>query len=241
MSDKPLPGFRRRIRIAPETTRVSCELEDDYHRMAVTVRHDGSTATGIDVAMPRVPWTTCPGAAERLQRTFTGVALAAFAPRGEKTENCTHLHDLAVLAAAHAHDAGPLQYDLLVSDPIDGLRRAEIRRNGACVLGWMDEPQVWPAYNRIVEPPELAGQSLDKLRDWIRTLEPERREAARLLQWGSIIANGRRLPLARHADASLMPAGRCFSFQAQRIGQARRILDIRDFSRKDVQLLARST
>ena len=109
------------------------------------------------------------------------------------------------------------------------------------VLAWSDEPQAWPAYNLILGPPELAGKALNKLRSWFQALEPERREAARLLQWSAIIANGRRLPLARHADVSLMPAGRCYSFQSRRIGQARRILDIRDFSRGDAQLLTRST
>jgi hypothetical protein len=134
-------------------------------------------------------------------------------------------------------------------DQLPGFRRRvclvpeerQIRCNGRWLLGWSDEPKAWPEYNRIVEPPQLAGQSLEKLRPWIRSLAPELQEAARLLQWCAIVANGRRLPLERHANASLMGTGRCFSFQEERAGQARRILDIRDFSNQDSQLLARLT
>src|SRR5271154_6576741 len=156
-----LPGFRRRLRVTPRAGSVCSELEDDYHRMSVRLDHDGRTVRHIEPVMQRVPWTICPGAAAQLQRTFTGVALADFAARGEKRENCTHLHDLAILAAAHAADHSPLLYDILVSDPIEERRRVELRRNGAVVLGWTDQQFV------IIEPAELAGRRLDKLRPWI--------------------------------------------------------------------------
>jgi len=236
-----LPGFRRRVRIEPAPAQVSAALEDDYHRMAVTLHHDGSVVTGVDAAMPRAPWTTCPGAMDQLRQTFTGVKLRDVAARGDKARNCTHLHDLAILAAAHAHESRPLTYDILVSDPVDGLRRAEIRRDGRRLLGWTDEPRPFPEYNRLVEPRELAGQQLHRLRPWIETLDAERQEAARLLQWSAIVANGRSLPLEKHADASLMGTGRCYSFQEERAAQARRILDIRDFSDKSSQLLGSDT
>jgi hypothetical protein len=229
-----LPGFRRRLRITPRAGSVCSELEDDYHRMSVTLNHDGRTVRHIEPVMQRVPWTVCPGAAAQLQRTFTGVALADFAARGEKRENCTHLHDLAILAAAHALDGGPLVYDILVSDPIAGRRRVELRRNGAVVLAWSDEK------NRIVEPAELAGVTLDKLRPWIDSLPAEQRESARLLQWGAIIANGRSRSLDQQSDASALGVGRCYTFQAHRVAAAKRIDDIRDFSQGTTQLLARS-
>jgi hypothetical protein len=229
-----LPGFRRRVRITPRADSVCSELEDDYHRMSVTLTHDGRTVSRIEVLMERVPWTTCPGAAEQLQRTFTGVALADFPVRGEKRENCTHLHDLAIWAAAHALDGEPLVYDILVSDPVDDRRRVELRRNGAAVLGWSD------VRNRIVEPAELAGVTLDKLRPWIESLPPERREAARLLQWGAIIANGRGRSLEKQSDASALGVGRCYTFQAHRVAAAKRISDIRDFSQGTTPLLART-
>ena len=229
-----LPGYRRRLRVAPRPGSVDSELEDDFHRMSVTLFHDGRTVTRIDTSMERVPWTTCPGAAEQLRQTFAGVALVDFAVRGEKRENCTHLHDLATLAAAHALDREPLVYDILVSDPVDERRQVEMRLNGVRVLAWSD------AGNRIVEPRELAGVALDKLRPWIESLPPERREPARLLQWGAIIAHGRTRPLDQQSDASALGIGRCYTFQARRVAAARRIGDIRDFSQGTTQPLART-
>jgi hypothetical protein len=83
----------------------------------------------------------------------------------------------------------------------------ELRRNGTAVLAWSD------AGNRIVEPGELAGVPLNKLRPWIESQPPERREAARLLQWGAIIANGRGRSLDKQSDASALGVGRCFTFR----------------------------
>lgn len=218
-----LPGFRRRLRITPAVHRVQGEVEDDYHCMSVIVHHDGAVATTIESVMRRAPWTTCPGAPAQLAQTFTGVALNAFAARGEKQANCTHLHDLAVLAAGHAFDAAPVVYDMLVSDPVDGKRRAEIRRDGDTILGWTE------AGLRIVEPAELAGLGFDALRPWIASLDARRQEAARLLRWANMLANGRIIPLEQQSDASRMPPG-CYTFQPHRAAQAMRVGVIRDFS-----------
>jgi hypothetical protein len=227
-----LPGFRRRFRITPQPGRVCSEVEDDYHCMSVTVHHDGGVATAIEPLMIRAPWTTCPGAVEQLKQTFAGAALEGFAVRGDKLANCTHLYDLALLAAAHAFDDAALVYDILVSDPIDGQRRAELRRNGATVLGWTESGF------RITEPAELAGCALDKMRPWIDSLDAPRQEAARLLRWGNILANGRAIPLAQQSDASRMPPN-CYTFQPQRAVAARRVGVIRDFSREAAQPLER--
>lgn len=219
-----LPGFRRRFIVTPAPNRVSSEVEDDYHCMGVTIHHDGVVATKIESAMQRAPWTTCPGAVARLEQTFTGVPLDGFAARGEKQANCTHLHDLAVLAAAHALDSNPLVYDILVSDPSDGRRQAELRRDGTTVLGWAHVD------GRIVEPAELAGVALDKLRPWIDTLDPARQEAARLLRWGTILAHGRTVAWERQSDSSRLPVGNCYTFQPERRSLAKRVGLIRDFS-----------
>lgn len=212
---------------------MRAEVEDDYHCMAVTLHHDGGNASAVDPVMQRVPWTICPGAVMTLRDTFTGIALADFAARGEKRENCTHLYDLALLAAAHAEDRDVLVFDILVSDPIDSKRRAELRRNGELMLGWVDSQY------RIVEPQEIAGISLDKLRPWIDTLAPPQREAARLLQWGAILAHGRSRPVAKQSDASNIGADRCYTFQSRRVASAVRIDAIRDFSTGKSQPLER--
>jgi hypothetical protein len=216
--------------VTPALNSVRSQLEDDFHHMSVTLHHDGVSAISLEPIVIRAPWTTCPGAVAELQRTFTGVSLSAFAARGDKHANCTHLHDLALMAAAHAKDAGPTQFDILVSDPIGGKRRAEVRRDGVRLLSWLESSF------RLLEPAELAGLTLDKMRPWIDTLEPAQQEAARLLRWGNMIANGRIIPMEKQSDASRMPAN-CYTFQPHRAVQAKRVGVIRDFSTGSAQPL----
>ncbi len=218
-----LPGFRRRFRITPGAGRVQSEVEDDFHCMSVIVYHDGEIATAVEPEMRRAPWSTCPGAVAQLQQTFTGVALRDFAKRGEKQTNCTHLHDLAVLAAEHAFDPKPLIYDILVSDPSDGKRHAELRCEGVTILAWTE------AEFRIIEPVEAAGITFQNLRTWTDSLTPKQQEAARLLRWANMIANGRIIPLAQQSDATKMPPS-CYTFQPDRALVAKRVGVIRDFS-----------
>lgn len=228
-----LPGFRRRFTVTPEPGAVTSALEDDYHCMAVTIRHDDGVATGIEPIMERAPWTTCPGAVEQLRRTFTGLALDAFPGRGDdKVTNCTHLYDLALLAAAHARDAGPTRYDVLTSDPVDGIVRTELRRNDRTVMDWTIESWTFTA------PAELAGVRLDKMGRWIETLDPEMREAARILRWGTMIAHGRSTPLEDQSDATRMPPN-CHTFQPHNAALAQRVGVIREFSRGGLQPLER--
>lgn len=218
-----LPGFRRRFRITPSSGRVQTEVEDDFHCMSVIVHHDGVVATIVEPEMRRVPWTTCPGAVDTLKQTFTGVALKDFAMRGDKKINCTHLYDLAILAAEHALDTVPTIYDILVSDAVNGERRAELRENGRPLMSWSE------ASFKLLSPAEVAGLSLFTMRTWIDTLDPTQRKAAKLLQWGNMIANGRAIPLDQQSDATKMPPN-CHTFQPERAVQARRVGVIRDFS-----------
>lgn len=218
-----LPGFRRRFRITPSPGRVQSEVEDDFHCMSVIVHHDGEFATTIEPEMRRAPWSTCPGAVAQLQQTFAGVALKNFSMRGEKKINCTHLHDLAILAAEHAFDQEPSLYDILVSDPADGKRRAEFRLNGVAILSWTE------ASFKLVEPAAAAGIAFDDLRTWIDSLDPIQQKAAKLLRWGNMIANGRIIPLDRQSDATKMPPN-CYTFQRERAVLAKRVGAIRDFS-----------
>lgn len=225
-----LPGFRRRMRVDPAPGLVRAAVEDDYHCMHVVLRHDGVRITQAEGIMERAPWTTCPGAPLQLQQTFTGAALAEAAARGEKQSNCTHLYDLAILAAAHSADSEAIVYEMLVSDPVDGRNTAEIRRNGETVLTLGIER------GAITAPAEIAGTPLMKLRGWIETLEPAAREAAKLLQWGAIIAHGRMIPIENQSDATRIPPN-CYTFQPERAVHAVRVGKIIDFSAGDRQPL----
>ncbi len=216
-------GFWRRFRVTPSRGVVVAAVEDDYHCMKVTVVHDGVRASEVTGEMPRAPWTTCPGASEQLAKTFEGFDLAEFARRGEKKANCTHLHDLAVLAAAHAFDAGSSLFDIFVDDPINGIRHAEIWLNGVRGLSWSESRMT------VTAPEEVAGTNLFALGDWIASLDETQAELARLLRWANVIANGRQIPIEQQSDARKMPPN-CFSFQPERAVIAKRVGVIRDFS-----------
>jgi len=225
------PGFRRRFRITPSANFVRAEVEDDYHHMRLTLRHENGVAMDIQPEIVRAPWTTCPGAIEQLKKTFTGTELSKFAERGEKRMNCTHLHDLATLSAAHAYDTQVLVYDVLVSDPVEGTRESELRSNGVTQLRLVLKD------GQVTEPVEFAGATVDKLAPWIYSLDHTLQEGARVLRWATMIANGRTIPLNRQSDASRMPVGNCFTFQPQVRIAAKRVGEIRDFSRSASQPL----
>lgn len=224
------PGYRRRIVIEPVAGRVTAALEDDYHRMAVAVMHDCGIATGVTAITERVPWTTCPGAELQLTRTFTGRPLARFGTVGERERNCTHLHDLALLAAAHANDPAATTIDILVSDPIDGSRTAEIQRDGAVAMRWRLDG------GSIVSPEAIAGRTLHELGEWIAGLGAADKEAARLLRWGAMLANGRHIVVEK--DTKQLPQGRCFTFQPDQFALAERRDPFLDFSVSGRRLLA---
>ncbi|MCI4592045.1 DUF2889 domain-containing protein [Sphingobium sp. BYY-5] len=225
-----LPGFRRRFLVTPTAGQVTAAVEDDYHSMAVTLHHDGAVVSAVDSVMERVPWTSCPGAPAVLQATFTGVAPGDIAGRGEKKANCTHLHDLVLLAAAHAGDIAPTRYEILACDPVDGLAVAEIRRDGIPIL------QIAHRGHVMTEPVEIADFSLMKLRGWIDALDEPQREAARLLQWGTILANGRLIPMERQSTASRVPPN-CFTFQPENAVNALRVGRVIDFSAAQMEPL----
>lgn len=216
-------GFWRRLKVTPCANVVTAELEDDYHCMSVSISHDGARAIQTESAVHRAPWSTCPNASEQLAVTFNGCDLADFARRGEKKSNCTHLHDLAVLAAAHVSDSEPSLFDVFIDDPVNDVRRAEIRLNGVKRLSWSE------SHMTVIGPSEISGVHLLALGDWISSLDEADAELARLLRWANVIANGRQIPLAQQSDAQAMPPN-CFSFQPNRAAVAQRIGLIRDFS-----------
>lgn len=231
MPGKP-SGFWRRFRITPEKGVIRTEVEDDFHCMSVLLHHKNGTATEVVADLNRAPWSTCPGAESKLVDTFSGQSLVDFSQLGDKKMNCTHLYDLALLAAAHAHDKEQTIYDILVSDPENEMRDAVVRLNGETVLTWREQGF------HIVEPEGAAGIRLDKLRVWIDTLKPDLQEPARLLQWGNMLANGRIIPLENQSDATKMPAS-CYTFQPERAVIAKRIGEIKDFSQGGITPLDR--
>ena len=226
-----LPGLRRRIVIVPAPHRVTAALEDDFHRMVVTLHHDGERITAVVPVMERAPWDSCPGAQAVVEASFTGLPLARALVPGEKRANCTHLYDLAVLAGAHALDETALTYDLAISDPLGGEVVAQLHRNGVLLLQW-------ELRDRVVQAPaELAGVPLFGLRDWIAGLAPDLAEAARMLQWVAMMAMGRLMTREARGNTSSKPPN-CYSFQPERVIHASLIGPDFDFSTSGLEPLA---
>jgi hypothetical protein len=216
-------GFRRRVRVTARSGAVAAMLEDDIHCLAVVLRHEGGRVTAVEPTFARAPWTTCPGAVAKLAETFTGLLLSEVTARRDKKQNCTHLHDMAVLAAAHAGEAGDFVYDIVATDPVGGLRLLELRYDGQLMHAWTEQDGV------LMAPAEIAGARLLTLRDWIGSLSGVEQEAARLLQWSSMVAMGRTMPLEKQSDATAMPPN-CYTFQPERAVTARQLGVRRDFS-----------
>ena len=210
-------GYRRRILIEPAPGQVTAELEDDYHRMVVTLTHNNGVVSAISSDMKRFPWTTCPGAMQQLQHTFTGVALADFVARGERTANCTHLHDLSIFAAAHHADTAPIAYDIFVSDPAEGRKRARIWRDGALMLDWTLDN------DRFAVPEALIGLRLTEIGGWIAGQGKADQEAARILRWATIVAQGRQMHIPAHMSGEAFAQGNCFTFQPETAKHATRL------------------
>lgn len=218
-----LPGYRRAICVAPAPQHITAYLEDDFHGMAVRLEHDAERVVTVEAFTDRMPWTTCPGAVAKLVATFEGRLLADVTARRDKKSNCTHLHDLAVLAAVHAGDRMPLRFDFAVSDPRDGMRILEGRCGDLLIHRWIDRDGM------LIEPEEIQSLSLFTLRDWIARLKGREQEVARLLQWAAIVAHGRTIPSEQQREASALPAN-CYAFQPERADLAQRTGGSFDFS-----------
>lgn len=224
-----LPGFRRRFAVTPSPRSVTSELEDDVHRMAVTLHHDGESVTRVEAKMERHPWDLCPGAVARLISDLTGRPLALQNRIIDKKANCTHLFDMAELALRHVHDAAPSLYEMLVSDPVDGIVTAVLRRDGMERLRWHLKDDCF------LEPHPAQGLTLLGLRPWIAALPREDQNEARMLQWASLVAHSRHIPWEVQTTLRALP-GSCFASQPGRHEKCQRIGERIDFSKPGARL-----
>lgn len=226
-------GYRRRVRIVPQSGRIDVDMEDDAHCFGVTLIHDGVTIEAVETSAPRFPWTTCPAAGAFLIERMTGVALADAARTDNQRDHCTHVYDLFVIAARHALDAEPLTYDIRVADPGGDGRLAAIDLDGETVLRWRFEDQKSVAQ-------ALTGSRRD-FDAWTRTLSPELQEAGLLLRRGVMVSGTRffDFPVGSAAAGMQQMIGACFTYQAGRAGTALRVADtIRDFSNEPEKMLS---
>lgn len=220
-----VPGCRRRVLVEPEPGRVRASVEDDFHHFIVEIEHRDGVIIDVKTQAPRYPWTTCPEAGRLLADKLCGLDLDAAAALPDPLSHCTHLYDLALIAAAHATEVRPTTFSAFVGDAVDGRRTTELRRDGAIVLDWPLEGDV------IAGASALAGRNLRQMRDWLPAEPPEIQEAARILRRTIFIAGGRGLPLDDLGDATFGRMGACFTFHPERASSARRMRgSVRDFT-----------
>jgi hypothetical protein len=224
-------------------------LEDDFHHFGVMITHDGEVVTGVSMATPRHPYTTCASAGRPLQALVGTPLLRRASDVGRWIDmrlQCTHVFDLAGLALAHAA-AGRThrRYRTTVDDrPIVevhpsgrrtlGAGRAVLRQDGAEVLAWEIDR------HDITGPGEWAGQSLNKgFRARTETLGLELAEQATILRRAIMVAGGR----SADRDAALLPRENtkpavCHTYQPSQRPHALWISDsVRDWSGAQEELL----
>jgi hypothetical protein len=228
---RPGGSFHRAVHLTTlNATTVEAELEDDFHRFGVTLRHDGAAVLAVEGRSARYPWTSCPlasGALNALRGLAIGSHPADIYRHTDPRLQCTHQFELAGLAASHAaRPPGKRRYDLAVEDFDDEGRRATLGRDGLEVLAWRFRGDL------LVEPPAMAGTSVASLNSRsLADLSHEEAEARLLLRRAIWLSRGRWIDIDGVATAAgLDRTGACFSYQPGVAGQAlRRRGSERDF------------
>jgi len=221
------PGVWRRIVLQPGPGWIGAVLEDDMHRMNLRLHHDGAHITALAAETLRAPWSACPGAGAFLAGELVGAELSEVAAR-DPSVHCTHLFDLAVLAAAHAHDTAPTTFDLRVADRVEERTSATLCVDGA-------EAMRWRLDGTLIEGPEpFAGRDLRALSRWKGELGTRDAERALLLRRAVYISGARQYnppPMESAAQGGPLRLGVCFNYQLPQAAQSRRhAVWRRDFS-----------
>lgn len=218
-------GLRRAILIDPRGDCVRAFLEDDFHHFEVRLRHRDGIITEVEAATIRHPWTTCAGAGPMLTDRLTGVALADAPSFDSQYAHCTHLYDLALLAASSAGEGRPALFRMFVSDSSAGRRDAILYRDAAPVIEWLLDRE------EILPPHAQAGLNLRTFRSWSEALPPGERLAGTLLRRAVFISIGRTFDPDVDRDIPTPPPGACYNHQPENFApDARTIGARRDFS-----------
>ncbi|MDB5713651.1 MAG: hypothetical protein JWO15_1048 [Sphingomonadales bacterium] len=224
----PNPDFgtgaaRRVIRLAkPEDGIVEGHLVDNYHEMRIRLRHADGVITGCEGDMIRFPTTLCPGAA-LVVRELIGMRLDAdLNDRMRMRRNCTHLYDLAALAAQHARRPQTARiYEAIVPDDSGLPVTISVTCDDAIVHAWTT------LAGQIIAPQSLKGLPL--LRGFTRwasaMLTGDALEAAMILGKTCFIATVR--PFAPESSAgqpvreNVAMVGACYAYAPERMATAR--------------------
>jgi hypothetical protein len=242
--------FRRRIRLSREgdtrNGQVHGALEDCNHGFQSTVFYDNGCVTEIKPQFMRIPFTTCDGAWQPLQKLLgasvssSTAELLAIAP---PLSNCTHLHDLTLLVIAHSQrDASVVQYDVEVTDANQGI--SDLRLWRSANNGDKQLIHHWQSSNyAISSPAELKDKPLFMgFSRWANeNFSGIENEAAFVLQKGNLVSIGRMLDVeamtgSRAIDENDRVA--CFTYSPENSSNAIRTGNtVRDFTRDEEKLL----
>lgn len=145
--------FRRVLYVVARENEVRAELEDDFHRFRVTIRYGDGCVSAIRGEALRYPWTSCPGAARPLQ-TLVGMTLDrapdAVYRHADGRLQCTHMFELAGVAIAQATRAeGKRLYEMCVTDPVNGIRFAQLIQDGTEQLKWAVRDEIVGSNDRF--------------------------------------------------------------------------------------------
>lgn len=233
--------FRRRIALSRGAGEILAELEDNQHGFRLVVCHDTQRVTDIRVETLRIPFNTCPGAAEPL-RGMVGVPLdidvAGLRNAIPPGDNCNHLSDLATLALAHYRRGDTTRvYDVEVPDEREGEFAARVAVDGETVHDWRLRQ------HSLVAPARLAGKSmLQGMYGWASAeFDAEALEAALVLQRGYFVAQARFFDFAGSAGAPASddnrPEGSCYAYNRGVVEKGVRTGTTVDFTDSPEQLL----
>lgn len=227
------PGLWRRVIIQPGSDGrggwIGGALEDDVHRFHMRFDHDCERITRVYAEAIRHPWSACPGAAPHIAGELAGELLSQVAAR-DPFQHCTHLYDLAVVMAAHAHDNAPTRFDLKVADRVDERTEAVLEENGSELLRWQLDGTA------ISGTGANAGLDLKQLSKWKQDLPPRDAERATMLRRAVFVSGARQFnppPGLRAADQGSQRMGVCYNYQLPQAEQSTRMEGWRsDFSER---------
>lgn len=220
------PGLWRRIVLQPGQSWIGAALEDDMHRFHLRLDHRDGRITQVKAEGVRYPWTGCSGAPGFMEKELEGELLLNVAQR-DPTQHCTHLFDLAIVAAAHAGDTGPTTFDMKVADRVEGRTTATLAENGTQRL-------CWQLCETMIEGPErFAGLDIKRVSRWKHDFPAVEGEWSTLLRRAIFISGARvyEKPVGKTAaDMGPLRMGVCFNYQEPQARESMPIFERLDFS-----------
>lgn len=228
-------GLHRRIVLQPGAGWIGGALEDDMHRFHIRLDHAEGRVTRVAAQAVRHPWSACPGATDFVAREFTGLPLTEVGAR-DPAQHCTHLYDLAILAAAHAEDTEPTRFDMTVADRVEGRTTATLHENGVEQMRWqLDGTAIHGTAKSD------SGRDLRRLSLWKRELSPQEAEWATLLRRAVFVSGARQYVAPSLEQTAALNQGRmgvCFNYQLPQAESSTRTPNWhRDFSQSGHQPL----